>query len=66
TRRNRLYRVAGVLLWLGIAALAPMVVSPKVSHLYQQYHVVFWVEVFMLVVFGSVWLYKGRWSVNFS
>ncbi len=58
--RNRLYRVAGVALWLGLVALAPMLVSEEIRTAYEKYKVVFWVEVYMLVVFGWVWLYKGR------
>lgn len=58
--RNRLYRVAGVALWLGLIALAPMLVSEEIRSAYGKYKVVFWVEVYMLFVFGWVWLYKGR------
>ncbi len=60
--RNRIYRFCGIGMWvvLGLTGLLKFVIlkedSPK--------HLIFWVEVIMLVLFGSSWLVKGKALVD--
>lgn len=57
--RTRFYKGCGVLMWLCIAALAPMLWDEAYAHFLKLHKLVFWVEVVALVTFGSCWLVKG-------
>ena len=61
-RRNRIYRTCGIGMWviLGIAGILIFIfdISEEFSHF------VFWVEVVLLILFGTSWLVKGKGLVD--
>jgi multisubunit Na+/H+ antiporter MnhG subunit len=57
--RQWFYKGCGIVMWLCIAALAPMKLSDNYNHFLSVNKVVFFAEVIALVAFGCCWLTKG-------
>jgi hypothetical protein len=57
--RTHFYKSSGILMWLCIAALTPMIWNEAYAAFLNRYKLVFWVEVVALVTFGTCWLTKG-------
>ena len=58
-KRQRFYRLCGIIMWVCIILLFPMKVSESYSNFLSAYKLVFFIEVVALVVFGLAWLMKG-------
>jgi hypothetical protein len=61
--RNFCYRLCGIVMWLCILLLAPMVISDPYDYYLSVNKYVFWLEVVALVAFGLSWLVKG-WELE--
>ena len=59
-RRNRLYRIAGVVILMSMAALFAKLAFGKNWTFWNEGNLTFWFEALALATFGLSWLLKGR------
>lgn len=57
--RDFFYKLCGILMWLSIAAIAPMTFSDSYSDFLNAHKLVFFLEVLAVLAFGFSWLVKG-------
>jgi len=59
-RRNRIFRVCGVLMVLAILVIVGGFTGLIPDHIYNDYRLTFWMEVLAVEAFGFSWLVKGE------
>jgi len=61
-KRNRIYRFCGWGIWLTLALTGILIFGFKLDESFE--HIVLWVEIVMLILFGTSWLVKGKGLVD--